>query len=67
MRNGGVGMADITMCSTEGCSLEPNCFRKQATANEHRQSYAEFEHRIDGRKGLSQCAYYWPLEIVYEK
>ena len=58
-------MADITMCVTDGCSLENNCYRKQAPVNEYRQSYAEFKHRIDGSRGQSQCAHYWPLEIVY--
>jgi len=32
-------MADITMCSGEGCELKDTCLRFTAKPNEHRQSY----------------------------
>ena len=32
-------MADITMCSGEGCKPKETCYRYKAIPNEYRQSY----------------------------
>lgn len=32
-------MADIMMCTNEECKQAPTCYRFNAEANEHRQSY----------------------------
>lgn len=36
-------MADITMCINDECPMRDQCYRAQATPNEHRQSVAYFE------------------------
>lgn len=48
-------MADITMCSNKNCPLHSTCYRFNATASKHRQSYAVFIY------GATGCIYYWPM------
>jgi hypothetical protein len=47
-------MADITMCSGDGCNAKESCYRFKAPVNEFRQSYFV---EVPG-KGES-CNYYW--------
>ena len=49
-------MADITLCKDMACPERGDCYRAQATANEHRQAY----FTTSPRDGL-QCTYFWPL------
>jgi hypothetical protein len=47
-------MADITMCSGEGCSVKESCYRFKAPVNEFRQAY------FMGVPGKDEtCNYYW--------
>jgi hypothetical protein len=47
-------MADITMCSGEGCSVKESCYRFKAPVNEFRQAY------FMGVPGIDEtCNYYW--------
>jgi len=36
-------MADITMCQIKDCPKADTCYRINAPANKHRQSYADFK------------------------
>lgn len=47
-------MADITMCSGEGCSTKESCYRFKAPVNEFRQSYFM---KVPGKD--ESCNYYW--------
>lgn len=47
-------MADITMCSGEGCSTKGSCHRFKAPVNEFRQS---FFVKVPGKD--ETCNYYW--------
>lgn len=47
-------MADITMCSGQGCSVKDDCYRHTAQANEWRQSYFTETPGKD-----KSCEYYW--------
>ena len=49
-------MADITMCSGEGCSTKESCYRFKAPVNELRQSYFT---DIPGKD--KSCKYYWSI------
>ena len=47
-------MADITMCSGDGCSTKESCYRFKAPVNEFRQAY------FMGVPGKDEtCNYYW--------
>ena len=47
-------MADITMCSGDGCSAKESCYRVKAPVNEFRQAY------FMGVPGKDEsCNYYW--------
>ncbi len=41
-------MADITMCSGEGCPMKRKCYRFYATPNPWRQGYMEPPIKKDG-------------------
>lgn len=48
-------MADITMCSGQGCPLKDNCYRYNATATPMWQSYfSTVPVKKDGT-----CEYHW--------
>jgi len=48
-------MADISMCSGEGCPKKENCYRHTAYANEFMQSYfTEVPLKED-----KTCEWYW--------
>jgi hypothetical protein len=48
-------MADISMCSGEGCPKKENCYRYTAYANEFMQSYfTEVPLKED-----KTCEWYW--------
>jgi hypothetical protein len=47
-------MADITMCSGEGCPVKQKCKRFTAIANEHWQSWFAAPPIEDGK-----CEMYW--------
>ena len=48
-------MADITMCSGEGCNRSLSCYRHTAPANEHWQSmFIKPPLKDDG-----SCEYFW--------
>jgi hypothetical protein len=52
-------MADISMCTNEGCPLSGGCYRQQATPNEVWQSYAMFSYtRVEDKV---YCASYIPI------
>lgn len=51
-------MADITMCSGEGCPKKDTCYRHTAPQHPMRQSFfAESPQKEDG-----ECDYYWKDE-----
>ncbi len=56
-------MSDISKCKNEKCPLKEHCYRYTASANEHWQSYSDFEFKIleDGRV---DCEYYWGNNVV---
>ena len=47
-------MADITMCSGDGCTIKESCYRFKALVNEFRQS---FFMEVPGKD--ETCDYYW--------
>jgi len=47
-------MADITMCSGDGCSTKESCYRFKAPVNELYQSYF-----MDVPGKDESCNYYW--------
>ena len=47
-------MADITMCSGDGCSTKESCYRFTAPVNEWRQSYFV---EVPGKD--ESCDQYW--------
>ena len=47
-------MADITMCSGDGCSTKENCYRFTAPINEYAQSYFA---KVPGKD--KSCNHYW--------
>lgn len=52
-------MADITMCSGEGCPLKGNCYRFNAVPSKFYQSYftnPPFEHE---QSGEVTCTHQW--------
>ena len=57
-------MADITMCTGDGCSLKENCYRFTAEKSEYRQSYF-FTPPFDGKT----CEMYWgkQSESIYNQ
>ena len=57
-------MADITMCTGNGCPLKENCYRFTAEKSEYRQSYF-FTPPFDGKT----CEMYWgkQSEAIYNQ
>ena len=57
-------MADITMCTGDGCSIKENCYRFTAEKSEYRQSYF-FTPPFDGKT----CEMYWgkQSESIYNE
>ena len=51
-------MADITMCMDMSCSEKLSCYRYNAPANPHRQSY----FAKSPRNSEGTCDYYWHME-----
>lgn len=52
-------MADITMCSGEGCGVKDACYRHTAVVNEHRQSYfMEVPLYYDHDTGMESCDHF---------
>lgn len=47
-------MADITMCSGDGCSIKESCYRFTAQINEYAQSYFM---EVPGKD--ESCNHYW--------
>ena len=55
-------MADITMCSGEGCPLKDKCYRFTAEPNPHRQSMfmgTPMVKVIKDGKELTNCEHFW--------
>ena len=57
-------MADITMCTGDGCPLKENCYRFTSIASEYRHSYF-FTPPFDGKT----CEMYWgkQSESIYNQ
>jgi len=57
-------MADITMCTGEGCPLKENCYRFTAEASKYMQSYF-LTPPFDGKT----CEMYWgkQSESIYNQ
>jgi hypothetical protein len=54
-------MADITMCSGEGCPKRETCYRAQAPEGIRQSWFVEVPLR-DG-----DCRHYWPMPDVEDK
>jgi hypothetical protein len=50
-------MADITMCTNQGCLDKDSCYRWLAEPNPRWQSYSNFE----GSKDKLQCSAFWKI------
>ena len=51
-------MADITMCTAEGCDKKDKCYRYTAPKDKYRQAYfmkPPFKKKVDGQ----DCKYFW--------
>lgn len=48
-------MSDITMCANRECPLRAKCYRAQAVANPHWQSYGMFDHTKLNDAGEPEC------------
>ena len=61
-------MADISMCSGEGCTMRETCYRFKATACEYAQSYF-ITPPLDGvdEDGNTKCGYYWKHDKIQNR
>jgi len=50
-------MADIAMCTNRQCQSFSDCYRAQAKANPHRQTYMDFKPK----EGADKCADFWEI------
>ena len=56
-------MADIAMCSGEGCTLKETCHRVSAKPCEYMQSYFAIPpYKSEDENGRSICDMYWEQE-----
>ncbi len=54
-------MADISMCTKSDCPSFGECYRAQATPNQHRQIYIDFDNA-----GESCCDDYIPVAPTWK-
>lgn len=57
-------MPDISMCLNMTCPLRTKCYRFLAEPSEFRQTYAEFDYKIEYKEDQRKCSCfaYWPIK-----
>lgn len=60
-------MADIQMCTGNGCPMKVSCYRHQAPQNPYRQSWMMIVPYVPAANPneIGKCEYYDPMEACH--